>query len=305
MTTTTASKQASSQFISLLILALLSVVWGSSFILMKRALVVFSPIHVAALRLIFAALFLMPFLPRALKAVKPEHWKYLAVAGFLGNGIPAIFFTTAQRHINSSTAALLNALTPVFTLLIGVMAFHLKTRKQQVFGIGLGFIGAVSLVLAAQGEIGAKPGSSLWFAALPILATICYGFNTNTISRHLGGLTPLHINTLAMTMLLAFYVPALLFTNFVGELPALHEHPYFWQAIGSLLVLAGLGTALSNALFAWLIQRSSPVFASSVTYLIPIVALGWGLLDGEILSTLHFVGIAVILCGIYLVNKRS
>ena len=271
---------------------------------MKRALIVFSPLQVAALRVIFAAIFLAPFVPGAIKAVEQKHWKYLVLAGLLGNGIPAIFFTTAQRHISSSTAALLNSLTPLFTLLVGMFAFGIQAQKRQIAGVVLGFAGAASLVLAAQGEIGAKPGSSLWYAVLPILATLCYGINLNIISRNLKGLTPLTISSLALWTLLVFYIPALLGTGFLAELPALQTHPQFWMAIAALLCLAGFGTAVSNALHARLVQISSPVIASSVTYLIPIVALGWGILDGESLSVLHFIGIATILGGIYLVNKR-
>jgi drug/metabolite transporter (DMT)-like permease len=288
-----------------LLLTLLALVWGSSFILMKRALVVFSPLQVAALRVIFAALILAPFVPQSLREIEKKHWKYLFVAGILGNGLPAIFFTTAQRHISSSTAALLNSLTPLFTLLVGVLAFRLVVRRGQVIGVVMGFLGAASLILAARGEIGAKEGSSLWYAVLPILATLCYGINMNIISRNLQGLKPITISALALWVLLCFYVPALLATGFIAEFPALYVHSYFWWAIACLLFLAGFGTALSNALHTRLIQISSPVIASSVTYLIPIVALLWGLLDGEVLSVLHFIGIATILCGIYLVNKRN
>jgi drug/metabolite transporter (DMT)-like permease len=294
-----------SRFLPFMLLSMLALVWGSSFILMKRSLVVFSPLQVAALRVIFAALMLAPFLPRSLKSLEPQHWKYLIAAGVLGNGLPAIFFTTAQRHINSSTAALLNSLTPLFTLLIGVVIFHLQAQKRQVAGVVMGFVGATALVLAARGEIGAREGGSLWFAALPILATMCYGLNMNIVSRHLKGLTPIAISTIALWVLLVMYTPALLATGFIAELPTLQAHPQFWQAIGCLLFLASFGTAISNALHTRLIQISSPVFASSVTYLIPIVALGWGLLDGELLTMLHFIGIATILIGIYLVNKRS
>lgn len=285
------------------ILGILALIWGSSFILMKRGLVVFEPTHVAALRVVVSGIVLLPFAIRAWKNVDKRLLKYLFLSGVLGNSIPAILFATAQRHLNSSTSALLNSLTPLFTLLIGVVVFKLSFRRTQVIGVLLGFVGAVALVMAAHNE--AASGETTWYALLPVLATVCYGMNGNIVGRYLKGVPVMTINSIAIVSVTMLFLPYLVWSGFFTEtIPAVQSHPQFALALGSIVALSVLGTAFSNALFTHLIQISSPVFSSSVTYLIPIVAIVWGVLDGEHLSALHGIGISIILVGIYLVNKR-
>lgn len=286
-----------------IILGVLSVIWGSSFILMKRGLLVFSSTDVAALRVVISGTVLLPFAIRAWSSLDKRLLRYLVLCGALGNGIPAVLFTTAQRHLNSSTTALLNSLTPLFTLLIGVFAFNLVVRRAQVIGVCLGFLGAVALVLAARNEVSA--GESSWYALLPVIATICYGLNGNILSRYLKGVPPMTVNSVAIVSVSLFFLPYLFWSGFFTQtLSAAQAQPNFTLAFASIIALSVLGTALSNALFTHLIQISSPVFSSSVTYLIPIVAMIWGVMDGEHLTALHGIGISIILLGIYLVNKR-
>ncbi|MFY8000254.1 MAG: DMT family transporter [Candidatus Kapaibacteriota bacterium] len=288
-----------------IILAVLSLIWGSSFILMKRGLEVFAPMQVAALRIAISGVVLFPFAVWGLKSLDKRHLPYLLLCGALGNGIPAILFSTAQRYINSSTSALLNSLTPLSTLLIGVLVFRVVVERAQVLGVLIGFVGATLLVVAARGETMTTEAS--WYAMLPVAATVCYGLNANIISRLLKGIPPMTINSIAVSgVTIFFFLPYLIWSGFFTEaLPQAQSHPMFSVAILSIIGLSVLGTALSNALFTHLIQISSPVFSSSVTYLIPIVAMVWGVLDGEHLTALHYIGIVVILAGIYLVNKRK
>ena len=294
----------SSSALPFILLGILSLIWGSSFILMKRGLVVFTPMQVAALRVAISGVLLAPFTIRAWLSLENKRLAvYFLLCGALGNGIPAILFTTAQKHLNSSTGALLNSLTPLSTLLIGVFVFAAPLRRAQIIGVLIGFVGAVVLVFAARGEI--TPGETSWYVVLPLLATICYGFNGNLISHYLKGVPSMTINSLSLFSVTLFVLPYLLLSGFFTEaLPLAQTQPMFGVALLSIITLSVLGTALSNALFTRLIQISSPVFTSSVTYLIPVVAIGWGLLDGEHLSALHFIGIVIILAAIYLVNKR-
>jgi drug/metabolite transporter (DMT)-like permease len=285
-----------------ILLAVLSLVWGSSFILMKRGLAAFAPVELAALRVLISGVALTPFAVRAWKTLDKKLLRYFVFCGVAGNGLPAIFFATAQQELHSSTNALLNSLTPVFTLLAGLAFFGFHARRAQIIGVGAGFLGATALVVAAQGEL--SPDVS-WYVALPVLATIGYGFNANIVSRYLKTVPPMTINSLSLLSASLLFLPYLLLSGFfTSGLPAARANPAFLPAFLSVFTLSILGTAISNALYTKLVQISSPVFSSSVTYLIPIVALAWGIWDGESLTALHFLGITIILLGIYLVNKR-
>ncbi len=281
------------------ILAVLAIIWGSSFILMKRGLVVFNPIQVAALRITIACLWLSPFTIASLRQVDRKYWKYLAAQGVAGNGLPALLFCIAQTQVNSSTAGLLNSLSPLFTLILGTMLFHLKTTKWQVWGILLGFCGAILLISAAHHDTPSNGNG--WYGLLIVLATVCYGLSVNITKRYLGSLTTLQVNSLCLVPVALVYVVYLLTSNVTT---VLETTPGAWQALSFVAILAIIGTASSNLLFVRLIKLSNPIFASSVTYLIPIVAILWGILDGEQLTLLHGCGIAVIMAGVALVNKR-
>jgi drug/metabolite transporter (DMT)-like permease len=308
-----------------IILIFLSLIWGSSFILMKRGLAVFAPAHVAALRMIIAAVVLLPVSVVALRRVDRRLWKYLLVVGLLGSGLPALLFSTAQTGINSSSAGLLNTTTPLFTLLLGTMLFQLRPTRAQIVGVLVGLVGAVILVLGASKE---APSGSPLYALLILLATVCYGLSTNTIGRYLKSVPPLYANSLVLlpiAPLYALYVFALgtgadavagagantgaginagSWADFLQRFAA-HSPEQSWQALAAVALLAVLGTALSNIVFVYLIRMSSVLFASSVTYLIPIVALLWGIADGEQLRWQHLAGVSIILVGIFLASRTS
>jgi drug/metabolite transporter (DMT)-like permease len=235
----------------------------------------------------------------ALRDVERSYWKYLALSGLLGNGLPALLFCVAQTGINSSTAALLNSTTPLFTLTMGLLFFHLKPTRAQMLGVAIGFAGAITLVLVASKE---APAGNPLYGLLVVCAAVCYGFSANIIGRFLAPLKPMHINAIILLPIAPLYAIYLALSDF-GHI--VHTNPAAWQALGFVAILAIVGTAISNMLFTYLIKTSSVLFATSVAYLIPIVAMMWGLLDGEQLTALHVVGIAVILTGVYLVNRKK
>jgi drug/metabolite transporter (DMT)-like permease len=284
-------------FLPIVILLVLSFIWGSSFILMKRGLEVFSPLQVGAFRLTIAAAALLPVVLRHFRRPLWGRLKYFAIVGLVGNGIPAFLFSTAQTHLSSSTAGALNALTPLFTLILGVFIFGYPFQRNKALGVAVGFAGALFLILL-KGN-GMYDPNWAW-GLLVVLATLMYGTSVNTVGRYLNDMKP--VVTAAVPLVLAG-IPAsvLLFSSDFTSRLAL---PGAWEAVGYLSILGLVGSAASLIAFNRLIQTSGPVFASTTTYLMPIVALFWGFLDGETLGWTHLAGMGCILLGIWLVNRK-
>lgn len=277
----------------------LALTWGSSFILMKRGMEVFSSDEVAALRILIAFVFLSPLVFRHVKKDLLVHWKGFLGTGMFGNFIPAFLFTKAETGISSSLTGMLNSLTPLFTLVLGVVLFKTKTRWVNVAGIMLGFAGAIGLLMVGQTD---NVSTNLLFGFYVVLATICYALSVNIIKKYLGG-----VNSITTTVWAMLFIGPMagiyLFvaTDFTTKLST---NPEAITALGYVAILAIFGTALSVIAFNELIKKTSALFASSVTYLIPVVAMGWGIFDGENVQVLHFLWIALILMGVYLVNKK-
>ncbi len=283
-----------------LILLVLALVWGSSFILMKRGLVVFSSSQVAAIRIFVAFLFLLPVAWRHLKKELAVHWKSFLGMGLCGNLIPAFLFTKAETGISSSLAGVLNSLTPLFTIIVGIMFFKAKARWQSVTGVLIGLAGAIGLICFSGGN---DPGqhSEMSYTLYVVLATLLYAISVNIIGTKLRNVSSVTSAVWAL-MLIGPMAGAYLFsTNFME---VMKTQPGAGVALGYVSLLGIFGTALSVMLFNLLIKNSNTVFASSVTYLIPIVALAWGIFDKEHVNAMHFVWIGVILGGVYLVNKK-
>ncbi|MFI0492108.1 DMT family transporter [Flavobacterium sp.] len=278
-------------------LIILSLIWGSSFILIKKGLVGLSAMQLGSLRIIFASLFLLIIGFRSLPKIPIEKWKYIALTSFFGTFIPAYLFAIAETQIDSSITAILNALTPLNTLILGALFFGITFQKRQIWGVFIGLIGSILLVL--NGAIN-NPEHNYYYAILVVIATICYAINVNLIKRFLSDLSPLSITTGNFMVLL---LPALSILFFSGFFEVVHvekvQHSVFF-----IMILGVVGTGIANVLFFKLIQMSSPVFATSVTYLIPIVAFFWGLLDNEMLSPIQFFGAFIILIGVYLSAKK-
>jgi drug/metabolite transporter (DMT)-like permease len=284
---------------ALFLLIILSLIWGTSFILMKRGLVVFSPDEVGALRVTAASLVLLPFAFTNLKALpKEQYWKPF-LSGMLGIFIPAFLFATAQTRMESSIAGVMNALTPIFTLIIGIIVFQQKFKPLAAVGFLLSLAGTVVLILSRSGG---TMGGVNYFAFLVVIACICYGCNVNFLKFQLAGLSSMTITSLALLFigpLAILYLFA--FTDFTSNLS---ETPGAWAACGYIVLLGIMSTTVATLLFTRLIKISSPIFASSVTYIIPIVAVVWGVLDGEHLYPGHYIGMATIIGGVYLANKK-
>ena len=278
-------------------LVILSLIWGSSFILIKKGLVGLSPIQLGSLRILFAAIFLLLIGFKSLSKIARYQWKYIAMTAVLGTFIPAYLFAIAETQIDSSITAILNSLTPLNTLIFGAISFGLQFRRNQIFGVLIGLIGSVLLIL--NGAIH-HPEQNYYYAFLVILASICYAINVHLIKKHLSDLPPLSISSGNFLVLL---FPALIILYLSGFFHNIQIHEVK-QSVLFVLILGVIGTGIANIIFFKLIQLSSPVFATSVTYLIPVVALSWGLLDNEVLTPIQFFGAFIILAGVYLSAKN-
>ena len=278
-------------------LLLLALIWGSSFILIKRGLVGLTPYQLGAFRIFFAGLFLLIIGFNSLKSIPKQKWKYIALTALFGTFIPAFLFSIAETRLDSSISAILNSLTPLNTLILGVLSFGLIFKRSQIYGVIIGFIGSILLVF--NGAIH-HPEQNYYFSIFVIIASICYALNVNLIKKYLSDLSPLSITTGNFAVMI---LPAILILTFSGieETIAIEKtrHSIFF-----ILLLGILGTGIANIIFFKLIQISSPVFATSVTYLIPIVAFFWGLLDNEMLTPVQFLGAFIILIGVYLSSKK-
>jgi len=282
------------KWIYLLVLAL---IWGSSFILIKKGLIGLTAYQLGSLRIIFASVFLLLIGFRSLLKIPHHQWKYIALTSLFGTFVPAYLFAIAQTQIDSSVSSILNSLTPLNTLVIGALAFGLQFRRSQVFGVLIGLVGSALLIL--NGAIH-HPEQNYYYAILVVIASLCYAVNVNLIKKYLSDLTPLSITTGNFLILL---FPALGILFFSGFFDVMHVEKV-QHSLLFILVLGVVGTGIANIIFFKLIQISSPVFATSVTYLIPIVAFFWGLLDNEMLTFVQFIGAFVILIGVYLSAKK-
>ena len=279
------------------LLLALAAIWGSSFILIKKALVVYSAGEVGALRIVSAFLFLLPLAIISLKKVKRQHWIVLLCVGFVGSFIPSFLFATAQTKIPSSVAGILNALTPLFTLVLGALLFAQQVVARKFAGVILGFAGCGILIFA--GSTGAIDFNA--YGLLVVLATLFYSINLNLIKFKLAELGARTITSISLFMVgPAATIYLVFFTGFTGKVGAVEGS--YW-ALAAVSLLGILGTAIALLLFNQLVKITSPLFTSSVTYIIPMVAVVWGLIDGERLYPGHYLGMAFIISGVYLANK--
>lgn len=283
-----------------LLLGVLALIWGSSFILMKRGLYqdgvpVLSAWQVATARLSIAWLALSPILLRHIRLL-PKHWLPLLGSGVLGNGIPAFLFATAQTRIDSALSGMLNGLTPLMTLLTGALFFATRVRGIHVLGILMGLAGAAGLI-AFNSKNGLPAWS--WFAVLPIIGTLCYGFSGNIVKRYLYMIPATATSALALTWVGPISIGLALGS---GLPETLRTDPHAWRALGYVAVLAVMSSALALVLWNVLLQRTSALRASTVTYLMPVVAIGWGLLDHETIGWQQLGMIGLVLAGVYTVS---
>jgi drug/metabolite transporter (DMT)-like permease len=296
-----AAPQKTSLF-SILLLGILAIIWGSSFILMKKAMfsadgsAIYSAEQVASLRILLASLCLLPFAVPHLSLLRSKHAPFMLIAGLIGSTIPAFLFTAAQQQIASSLAGMLNSLTPLFTFILGITVFGVPFRKNGLIGVIIGLAGAAGLVFySSDGPVALNS-----HALLIILATCFYGISINTVKKYLNDLPSLTISALSLFMvgpIVAIYAYA------CGSFDVLVTHEQGWEGMGYVFLLALFSTAIGLILFNLVIKRESALFSSSVTYFIPITAILWGVLDGEEVEIVQFAFIALILFGVWLVNR--
>ena len=278
------------------ILLFLSLIWGTSFILMKKGLASYSHTQVAAFRIFFSFVFLLPFTIKNIKVIRRENIQSLIIVSLIGFAIPAFLFTKAQTRIDSSLAGMLNSLTPLFTLVIGLMAYRTTARWMNIVGLILGLAGAIGLMW--NRDLNMLKGINV-FALFIVVATICYGINVNEIKFKLMQLTSLEITSLAFLFTGPIAGVYLLFTDFT---PA-SQTPDYLLNLAYIAILALFSSVIAVLIFNHLIKYTTTLFAASVTYIIPLFAITWGILDGENIRLIQFFWIAIILFGVYLVNK--
>jgi len=278
-------------------LVVLALVWGSSFILIKKGLIGLTALQLGSLRIIFAAVFLVLIGFKSLSKIPTFKWKYIALTSLFGTFIPAYLFAIAQTEIDSSVSSILNSLTPLNTLILGALFFGLQFKRNQIFGILIGLIGSALLIL--NGAIH-HPEQNYYYAILVLIASICYAVNVNLIKKYLHDLSPLSITTGNFMVL---FFPAFIILFFSGFFEVVHDVKV-QESVLFIMILGVIGTGIANILFFKLIQMSSTVFATSVTYLIPVVAFCWGLLDNEMLTPVQFFGAFIVLIGVYLSAKK-
>ena len=281
-------------------LIILSIIWGSSYILIKKGLVGLDPLQLGSLRIIITTIILSIFGWSKLSKIPKYSWKWIALTGYFGTFFPTFLFAYAETAIDSSVAAVLNGMTPLFTLLTGLVFFRSELKIKKLFGIILGFVGTLVLV---SNELTINSGSKSWYAYLVVLAAFCYAINVNLIKYKLEGISALAI---ALGNFIAILFPAtliLIFSNF--PIQEVLKGTKVSISITYVFILAFFGTALAKVMFNDLVAISSPVFSISITYLLPIVAILWGVLDNEIFTLIQWIGCAFILLGVYLVTESK
>ena len=278
-------------------LSVLALIWGSSFILIKKGLLGLSALQVGALRIVFASVFLLLIGFKSLFLIPKHKWKYVALTSLFATFIPVFFFSIAQTQIASSVSSVLNSLTPLNTLIVGALFFKVGFQKRQILGILIGLFG--SFLLIYTGAIN-NPNQNYYYAILILLASCCYAINVNLVKQYLSGLSPLSISTGNFSVMFLPVLFILFYTGFV-QLDLVGQ---VRDSVMYILILGVLGTGVATILFFKLIQIASPVFATSVTYLIPVVAFFWGLFDNEILSAMQFLGAFIFLIGVYLSARK-
>jgi drug/metabolite transporter (DMT)-like permease len=279
-------------------LLILSFVWGSSYILIKKALIGLSPLQVGSLRTIISTVLLLAIGYSSLKSIPRDKWKWILITGLV-SFIPPFLFAYAQTEIDSALAAILNSLTPLATLLIGVGFYRFKIDSKQISGVIIGLIGSVLLMY--QGSV-INPDQNLLYVFFIIFASVLYAIQVNLLKVHLQDVSAVAITVGNFIFIFPLAVVIFLMSDY-KQIDINDKDVKV--ALFCLLILSIIGTVFAKILFNKFVQIASPVFASSVTYTLPIVALFWGLIDGEVFTLNQFFATVIILIGVYLANKKS
>jgi len=281
-------------------LILLSLVWGSSFILIKKGLIGLSPLQLGSFRILFASIFLILVGFKSLFKISKKQWKWIVLTGFLGSFFPVYLFAFAETEIDSAVASILNASTPLMALIFGVFFFRIGFTQNKGIGVLIGLIGALGLIFSGAQV---NPDQNYFYSGLVIIAAGCYAINVNIVKRYMYDISALGITAGNFLVLLLPAIIILYLTGFsIGEIT---QDPEVSLSVLYVVILGVIGTGIAMVIFNKLIQISDPVFSTSVTYTIPVVGLGWGVLDGEIFSIFQLISAFVILLGVFLVNSRK
>jgi len=267
---------------------------------MKRGLVAFTAGEVAGLRITFASVFLLPFALRKIKHASAHHYPKLFFSGMIGVFIPAFLFTNAQLHLNSSIVGILNSLTPLWTLLIGAIFYKMIIKRSTFLGLLFGFVGAVILIFSKSGNQNLNFNG---YGLLVVLACAFYGYNLFFVKYHIHDLRAMTITSFSVVTVAPLAIVYLF--GFTDCVERLQTHADAWKSLGYIAILALFSTATAVWLFNKLVKIASPLFVSTVTYLIPLVSVLWGLYDGEVLNFSHVFGMAIIFVGVFLANMQG
>ena len=277
----------------------LSLIWGSSFILIKKALVGLEASQLGSLRIIFSSIFIFLIAWRNIFTIKKIEWKWITISAFLGSFFPAFLFAFAEKEIDSSVASIINSIVPLNTLILGMIIFKIESTKRQIIGVLVGFFGTYLLISSG---LKLNPDQNYNYAGLVILCSFLYALNVNIIKKYLQHLSALTITVGHFTAIILPAILVFLFSDF--EFSSL-EKDEVKTSIFYVFILALFGTALAKIIFNKLIKISSPVFASSVTYSMLIVSIFWGIVDGEKFSIYQLIATLIIVFGVILTNKKS
>ena len=280
-------------------LVILSLIWGSSYILIKKGLTGLTPIQLGSLRVIVTTLLIAPIGYQKIKHIPKEKMKWVAFSAFVGSFFPAYLFAFAETEISSSVTAVMVSLTPLFTLLISVIVFGEELLKKQVLGVLVGFTGIIVLI---NKEL-LSSSFNIVYVMFIVLAAVCYAINANVLKYKLPNIPALGIVFMSF---LFMFIPAFIILCFSSfPFSDFASDPLIIESIIYIVILALFGTAIAKVLYIKLLAISTPVFSVSTTYLMPVVAIFWGLLDGEEFKLTQFTGTAIILLGVYLVTKKK
>jgi len=288
---------AINKLINWLLFLLLSIIWGSSFILMKHSKEELTASQIAAIRIFSAGVVFLPFAAFHLKKIPGRKILLVILSGVTGNLLPAFFFASAiAKNIDSSLASILNSLTPIFVVLIAVGIFRDKIKLQKIIGVLIGFIGLMLLFLSWKGI----SFENFKYALLILFATVCYGVNVNMVGHFLKEVNPVHIASISLAFMIIPSAFVLWQQNFLQL--GFDERPVQWAIVEATL-LGVVGSAFATAIFYILIKRAGGLFASLVTYGIPFIGIGWGIVDGENITVTQIGCLGIILFGVYLTNR--
>ena len=280
-------------------LAILSLIWGSSFILIKKGLVGLNSVQLASLRMIFAASVIYIYSYNSIKKIPKKSWKWIVITAYLGTFFPVYLISYGQTEIESGLASIITTVTPINTLIIGIIFFSLTFSFKQLLGLFIGLVGAVLLLYEASET---NLNSNIYFSFFIYLTTVGYAASVNLIKKYLTNIPP---EAVTAGIFLSISPPAIIVLYFSDFTDLNFQDPLILKSIFFVLVLGVFGSAFAQTLFNKFVKISSPIFASAVTYTMPVVAIFWALIDGEILSIMQFFATAIILIGVYLVNKRK